>query len=78
MDSVALWSIRQGKPDGVNYDTPYPVAKGVRDYFAQDVVRAVHVRIQAPSIARAKQAACDTPARVDLVLADWFQVKEAA
>jgi len=33
-DITAMWPIRQGDPDGVNYNTPYPVAKGVRDYFA--------------------------------------------
>ena len=39
--------IRQGDPGGVNYHTPYPVAEGVRDYFSQDVERAIDVRVEA-------------------------------
>jgi len=34
MDSAAMWPIRQGHPDRVNSHSRYPVAKGVRDYFA--------------------------------------------
>ena len=33
MDSAAMRAIRQGDPDRVNYDTLYPVARGVRDYL---------------------------------------------
>ena len=29
MDIAAMRPIRQGNPDGVNYHTRYPVAKGV-------------------------------------------------
>ena len=52
MDIAAMRHIRQGNPDWVNYDTRYPVAKGVRDSFAQDVVRVSGVGVEAPSIAR--------------------------
>jgi hypothetical protein len=41
MDISAIWPIHQGNPDRVNDHTPYPVAKGVWDYFAQDIVRAI-------------------------------------
>ena len=34
MDNAAMRPIRQGDPDRVNYHTPSPVAKGVRDCFA--------------------------------------------
>ena len=70
--------IRQGHPDRVNYHTPYPIAEGVWDYFAQNVVGAVDVRVQAAPSARAKQPAFDPVASVDLVLADGFQIEEAA
>ena len=46
--------IRQGNPDGVNYYTRYPIAKGVWDYFAQDIVRAIHVGVQAAPVVSAK------------------------
>ena len=68
MDSAAMRPIRQGKPDRVNHDTPSPVADGVRDSFAQDIDRAVDVRIQAAPIAGAEQAALDAFANIDLLL----------
>ncbi len=46
--------IRQGNPDGVNYYTRYPIAKGVWDYFAQNVVGAIHVGVQAAPVVSAK------------------------
>jgi hypothetical protein len=54
MDKYAMRPIRQGNPDGVNYDTRYPIAKGVWDYFAQNVVGAIHVGVQAAPIVSAK------------------------
>ena len=60
--------IRQGNPDRVNYNTPYPIAEGVWDYFSHDVEGSVDVRIQAAPSARAKQPAFDPVASVDLVL----------
>jgi hypothetical protein len=59
MDITALRPIRQGDPDGVNYNTPSPIAEGVWDSCAQNVVGSVAVRVQAASMARAKQPACD-------------------
>jgi hypothetical protein len=47
-----MWPIRQGNPDRVNYNTLFPVAEGVRDYCAQDSVRASHIRVVAPPIRR--------------------------
>jgi hypothetical protein len=48
MDSAAMRLMRQGDPDGVNYHTPYPVAKGIRDSCSQDIVRAIHIRVHPP------------------------------
>ena len=55
--------IRQGDPGRAYYHTLYPVAKGIRDCFAQDVVCAVHVRVQAAPRAGAATALVqrDTP-----------------
>src|SRR5574340_1209375 len=36
-----------GQPSWVNYNTLYSLAKGVRSYFAQDVISAVHIGIEA-------------------------------
>src|SRR5258708_34728243 len=78
MDISAVRPIHQGNPDGVNCYTRYPVAGGVWAYFAQDVVRAVDVRVQPAPVARAEQSALDALAGIDRVLADRLQVQEAA
>jgi hypothetical protein len=78
MDITAMRPMCQRDPDGVNYHTRYPVAKGVRDYFAQNVVRAVDVGIEAASTPGAKQPTLDARASVDLMLSDGFEIKEAA
>src|SRR5262249_32584447 len=65
MDSAAMRPMRQGNPDRVNYDTPYPVAKGVRDSFAHNVVRAIDVGVEASPIARAIQPALEAPPTED-------------
>ena len=53
--------IRRGHPDGVNYYARYPVAKGVRDYFSHDVVRAIDVRVEAAPIRRAIEPPLEAP-----------------
>src|SRR6516162_2345436 len=81
MGIAAMRPIRQGHPDRVNHHTPYPVAKGVRDSFAQDVVGAIHIRIDATPVGGLEQPALDTLdtlASIDLLLADGFQIAEAA
>src|SRR5271169_822461 len=78
MDISAMSPICQGNPGGVNYDAPYPVAEGVRDYFSQDVERAVDVGIEATPVGSLKQSTLDPLASVDLPLAYWLQVEEAA
>src|SRR5262245_50862525 len=65
MDSAAMWPIRQGNPDGVNYNTRYPIAKGVWDYFSHDIVRAIDIRIEAPSITRAIEPPLEPPPTED-------------
>lgn len=60
------------------YDTPYPFAKGVRDYSAQHVIRAIHIGVQTASIAGPEQPACGTPTGIDLMLADRLRIEEAA
>src|SRR5215472_9932402 len=73
-----MWSIHQGHPDGVNYNTRYPVANSVRDYFAQNIVRAIDVRVEALPGAGAKQPAFDAFAGIDLMVANRFQIKKTA
>ena len=83
MDSAAMWPIRQGDPDRVNYDTRYPVAQSVRDYFSHDVERTVDIGIEAPPIARAIEPALDPLATEDRgrlgrsVDRQWISVEEA-
>ena len=70
--------IHQGNPDGVNHHTPYPIAKGIWDYCAPNVVRAFDVRVQAAPAAGSEQPALDALARVGVMLADRFQIEKAA
>jgi hypothetical protein len=67
MDSAAMLSIRQGDPDRVNYHTRYPIAEGVWDYFSQDIVRAIDIRIQTTPIARAIEPTLEPPPTEDRV-----------
>ena len=71
MDIAAMRPICQGNPDGVNYHTRYPVAKGVWDYFAQNVVRAIHIRVDPPSIRRAIKSTLDSPPTEDRGRMGW-------
>ena len=71
MDIAAIRPIRQGNPDGVNYYTLYPVAKGVRDYFANDVVRAIHIRVEAAPIRRAIEPTLEPPPTEDRGRMGW-------
>lgn len=63
-------------PYRLNYDSPYPVGKSVRDYFTQDVVGGVDIGLDQPSIAGTEQAAPDTLACILLVLANRLLVEE--
>src|SRR5262249_9128857 len=78
MDMTAMRPIRQGDPDRVNYHTPYPVAEGVRDYFSQNIVRAVDVGVEATPIGGLEQSAFDAFANIDVMLSHRLQVEEAA
>src|SRR5215510_1766371 len=78
MDMAAMRPIRQGNPDRVNYDTRYPVAQGVWDYFSHDVERTVDVRIQAAPIAGTEQPTFDAFASIDVTFAHRLHVEEAA
>ena len=63
----------------MNYCTLYPIApKGVWDYFSNDIVRPIHVRINEPSIIGLEQPALDPPAQVLLMFLDRFEVEKAA
>ena len=63
----------------MNYCTLYPIApKGVWDYFSNDIVRPIHIRIDEPSIARLEQPALDPSAQVLLMFLDEFAVEKAA
>src|SRR5262245_6274859 len=83
MDIAAMRPIHHGNPDRVNYHTPYPIAKGVWDYFSQDIVRAIHIRVEPPPIARAIEPTIDPPPTEDggrlgrIVDREWIPVEEA-
>jgi len=65
-----------GKPYRVNCGTHYPFAKGVRDYFPHDVVRAVDISVDMSAIGSTKQAPLHTLAHIVLMLTDWFIVEK--
>lgn len=46
----------QPKLYGMNYCTPYPIAKGLWDYFSENVQSAVDIGIDAATITGTKQA----------------------
>lgn len=62
----------------MNYCTLYPVAKRIRDYFAQDVVCPVNIRVDPSSVARPEQPTLDALACIDFLFLDWFKVEETA
>jgi hypothetical protein len=72
------YSVRWGSPNRVNYYTRFPVAKGVRDCFPNDVVRAIHIGIDQPPICGAEQAPRDALARVPRLMLDWLIIEKAA
>src|SRR6266487_4552624 len=74
----AWYSVRWGTPNRVNYNTRFPVAKGVRDCFPNDVVRTIHIGIDQPAIRSAEQAARDALAGIPCVMLDWLVIDEAA
>ena len=41
--------VRQVEPDGVDYNTPSPIAKGVWDHFDDHIVRRIHIRVEPPA-----------------------------
>ena len=76
MDIAAMRPIRQGNPDGVNHYTPSPIAEGVWDYFANDVVGAIDVRVESAPAACTEPSTFDAFANIDLLLAHRLQVEE--
>src|SRR6266508_935296 len=74
----AWYSVCRGSPDRVNYNARFPVAKGVRDCFEYDVVRAIHIRIDQLAITGSEQPARDASAQVPYVVLDWLIIEEAA
>ena len=67
---IAMWPIRQGDPDWVNDDTPYPIAKGVWDSFSQNIVRAIDIHVETPPT----EDRCRIGRIVD---PEWIPVKDA-
>jgi hypothetical protein len=55
-----------GKPHRVNYAPSTPLPKGIRSYFANDVVGAVHIRVDVASVRRPIQPASPRFTRLPL------------
>lgn len=73
-----MYSVRWGFPNGVDYDTPGPVAKGVRDCFPENIVRAVDVGIDPPTIGCPKQTAMCSSSSIAVMALDRLVIKETA
>ena len=68
----------QAEPDGVNYDTRSPLAKGVRDHFHDHVVGAVHIGVEALTRSRHERSPRDALALVLFLVRQGLAVQEAA
>ena len=62
----------------MDYHTPDPIAKGVWDCFSDDVVRAVHVGIDPPTVCGAKHPACDPRAHIAFAVSNRLGIQKAA
>jgi len=65
-------------PYRLNYGSPYPVSKSIRDYFSQDVVGGVDVSLDSAPIGSAKQATPDALTGIDFVFVNGIQVQKTA
>ncbi len=70
--------MRWGAPNRVNYYTRFPVAKGVRDCFSENVVGAIHIGIDELTVCGAEQPALDAPADILFVMPNRLIIEEAA
>ena len=61
----------------MNCGTHYPLAKGVRDYFANDVITAIDIGMVAMSIGTAEQTPMDPLAQIVLMLTQFLPVQKA-
>lgn len=62
----------------MDYHTPDPIAKGVWDCFADDVVCAVHVGIDPPTVCGVKHPPRDPSAHIAVAVSNRFSIQKAA
>ena len=70
--------VRQGKPDWVNYNTHSPVAKGVRDHFGDDIIRAIHIGVDPPAAGGAEYPTLHPSACIALLMSNLLTIQETA
>src|SRR5450755_342987 len=66
-----------GEPSRMYCNIRYPFAKGVRDYFANDVITAIDIGMVAMSIGTAEQTPMDPLAQIVLMLTQFLPVQKA-
>ncbi len=69
--------VRQVEPDGVDYNTPSPIAKSIWDHFDDHIVRAIHIGIEPPTRRGLEQPTLDTLPHVCRLMSQWFTIEEA-
>src|SRR5579859_4093789 len=72
--SVGTWI----NPYRLNYGSPYPVGKSIRDYFSQNVITSVDIGVDVLTRTGAKQPSLEALASIVFMLADFLQVEEGA
>src|SRR5271157_727421 len=65
-------------PYRANYNALYPAGESRRESFAQDIVRGIHIRVDALPLSRDELSPLDPLSAVDCMLADGLQIQEGA
>src|SRR5271157_2142707 len=63
-------------PYRANYNALYPAGESRRECLAQDIVRAIHIRMNGLTLSRNKLSPGNPPSPIDGVLSDRFQIQE--
>jgi hypothetical protein len=62
----------------VDYNTRSPLAKGVGDHFEDHIVRAIYIRVEAPTRSRLEQSALESFPHIPLLMGQRLMVEETA
>jgi len=65
-------------PDRANYNALYPTGECRWECFAQDIIRAIHIRVYGLSLSRDELSAHHPSTAILRMFADGFQVQERA